>query len=76
MALHDGAGARALRLQAGISVEDLAATAGVSLHTVRVAENGRHEPRPPVANAIARVLGVPVSELLHRERPLTLRDTR
>ncbi|MGZ3103483.1 helix-turn-helix transcriptional regulator [Streptomyces sp. H72] len=76
MALYDGAGARTPRLQAGISVEDLATAAGVCPHTVRFAENGRHEPRPRVADAIARVLGVPVSELLHRERPLTLRDTR
>ncbi|WP_375165667.1 helix-turn-helix transcriptional regulator [Streptomyces sp.] len=76
MALYDGARARALRLQARISTEELATAAGVSPNTVRSAEKGTHQPRPRVANAIARALGVPVSELLHRERTLTLRDTR
>lgn len=76
MGLYDGARARALRLKAGICIEDLAAAAGVSPNTVRTAESGTHQPRPRVADAIARALGVPLSELVHPRQPLTLRDVR
>lgn len=76
MALYDGARARALRLQAGICIEDLATAAGVSPNTVRSAESGIHQPRPRVADAIARALGVPLSELIRPGQNLTLRDVR
>ncbi|MFD5588813.1 helix-turn-helix transcriptional regulator [Streptomyces sp. NPDC127063] len=76
MGLYDGARARSLRLQAGVSVEDLATAAGVSPNTVRSAESGTHQPRPRVANAIARALGVPLSELFQPNQRLTLRDVR
>ena len=76
MALYDGARARTLRLEAGICVEDLATAAGVSPNTVRSAESGTHQPRPRVADAIARALGVPFGELLRTGPLLTLREVR
>lgn len=75
MGLYNGARARALRRQAGVCVEELATAAGVSPNTVRAAESGTHQPRPRVANAIARALGVPLSELILDSTP-TLRDIR
>jgi transcriptional regulator with XRE-family HTH domain len=72
----DGARARALRLQAGIGVEDLATAAGVSPNTVRSAEKGAHQPRPAVVKALASALGVPVDELRLPGAVLTLRDVR
>ncbi|MFI6209166.1 helix-turn-helix transcriptional regulator [Streptomyces sp. NPDC051041] len=76
MSPYDGARARALRLQARLSVEDLAAAAGVSPNTVRSAESGTHQPRPRVAQAIARALGVPPRKLIPSRTGLTLRDVR
>jgi transcriptional regulator with XRE-family HTH domain len=76
VASYDGARARALRLAAQLGIEDLAVAAGVSPNTVRSAETGTHQPRPRVAYAIARALGVPVHELLPPGPAPTLRDVR
>ncbi|MFB7739809.1 helix-turn-helix transcriptional regulator [Streptomyces sp. NPDC056112] len=76
MSLYDGARARALRLEAGIAVEDLAVAAGVSPNTVRSVESGKHQPRPRVAHGIARALGVSVEELTLPGSVQTLRDIR
>jgi transcriptional regulator with XRE-family HTH domain len=72
---YDGARSRALRLQAGVSVEELATAAGVSPSTVRSAESGS-QPGPRVATALARALGVPLDELAPPGPALTLRDVR
>ncbi|MET7887812.1 helix-turn-helix transcriptional regulator [Streptomyces avermitilis] len=76
MTSYDGARARTLRLEARIGIEDLATAAGVSPNTVRSAESGHHQPRPRVADAIARALGVDLSELTPLKTVLTLRDAR
>jgi transcriptional regulator with XRE-family HTH domain len=76
LSLFDHARARALRLQAGVGVEDLAAAAGISANTVRSAEKGSHQPQPRVARALARALGVPVGELFSSGPDLTLREVR
>ncbi|MFI2764913.1 helix-turn-helix domain-containing protein [Streptomyces echinatus] len=76
MSLFDGARARTLRLEARIGIDDLAVAAGISPNTVRYAESGIHQPRPRVANAIAKALGVTLAELAPCGPPLTLRDVR
>ncbi|MER6121779.1 helix-turn-helix transcriptional regulator [Streptomyces sp. NPDC001795] len=76
MSPYDGARARALRLDAQIGIEELATAGGVSANTVRSAESGHHQPRPRVANAIARALGVPLDELAPPGPALTLCDVR
>ncbi|MFP8886793.1 helix-turn-helix transcriptional regulator [Streptomyces mangrovi] len=76
MTSYDGARARALRLEARIRIEEPAVAAGVSPNTIRSAESGTHQPRPRVADAIARALGVPLSEITPRGPSLTLRDVR
>ncbi|MGY5099487.1 helix-turn-helix transcriptional regulator [Streptomyces sp. 900105245] len=73
---YDGARARALRQQAGIGIDALAVAAGVSPNSVRSAECGMHQPRPRVASAIARALGVPPEELMCPGPALTLCDLR
>ncbi|WP_369524620.1 helix-turn-helix transcriptional regulator [Streptomyces agglomeratus] len=73
---YDGARARALRLESGVCVEDLATAAGVSPNTVRNAESGRHQPHPRVARALARALGIPLHEIAPGGPALTLRDVR
>ncbi|MFI9311217.1 helix-turn-helix domain-containing protein [Streptomyces triculaminicus] len=76
MSLFDGARARAIRLEAGVCIEGLAAAAGVSPNTVRTAESGKHQPRPRVAAALAKALGVALRDLaVPGERP-TLREIR
>jgi transcriptional regulator with XRE-family HTH domain len=72
----DGARARALRLNTGISIEDLAAAAGISPNTVRSAESGRHQPCARVERAIARALGVTLHEIRTPGPFVTLRDIR
>ncbi|MFG2884877.1 helix-turn-helix domain-containing protein [Streptomyces sp. NPDC048297] len=76
MTVYDGARARALRLRAGIKVDDLAIAAGVSPNTIRSSESGHHQPHPRVAHAVAKALGVTLDELTPLEPPLTLRDIR
>lgn len=76
MSPFDGARARAIRLQSKVSIEDLAAAAGVSPNTVRAAENGIREPRPRVAAALAEALGASLAELAIPAGPLTLREAR
>lgn len=72
----DGARARAIRLAAGVCVEDLAAAAGVSPNTVRAAETGTRWPRPAVAGALASALGVGLAELSSTTGNPTLSDIR
>ncbi|MBV6700302.1 helix-turn-helix domain-containing protein [Kitasatospora aureofaciens] len=76
MSRFDAARARALRLNSGVGFEDLALLAGVSPNTIRNALEGKHNPWPRVAAAIARALGVPAAELSLASGPLTLRDIR
>ncbi|MET9399321.1 helix-turn-helix transcriptional regulator [Kitasatospora sp. NPDC002965] len=76
MSRFNAARAAALRINSGVCIEDLALLAGVSPNTIRHALGGKHDPRPRVAAAIARALGVPISELALTKGPLTLRDVR
>ncbi|MGW0188117.1 helix-turn-helix domain-containing protein [Streptomyces sp. NPDC003362] len=63
MSPFDGSRARALRLNAGIGLEDLAAAAGISPNTLRSAESGRRRPRARVVAALACALGVTTDDL-------------
>lgn len=71
----DGPRARALRVESGISLENLAVAAGLSPNTVRSAESGAHQPRPRVAAAIATALGVTPHDLITTDI-VTLRRAR
>lgn len=55
---------RDYRLDAGLTLKQLADAAGVSETTVTLAEEGRRVPHPPnrkkIADALAAALGVPV----------------
>jgi transcriptional regulator with XRE-family HTH domain len=53
-----GARLRELRLQAGLSQEQLAQQAGCTVAMVSRYERGEHEPAWPLVLAVARVLGV------------------
>jgi transcriptional regulator with XRE-family HTH domain len=57
---------RRLRTRAGISRAELARRAGLS--SVKMIESGKREGRLSTHEAIARALGVPVSELFRRPR--------
>ena len=76
MSTFDGARARALRIEAGVSVESLAAAAQVNPNTIRSAESGRHEPDPRVVTALATALGVTPGDLVTRCGTPTLRHIR
>ncbi|HEY9372292.1 helix-turn-helix transcriptional regulator [Streptomyces sp.] len=76
MSAFDGARARTLRVQAGVSVESLAAAAELSPNTVRSAESGRHQPDPRVVTALATTLGVTPADLVVRCGTPTLRHIR
>lgn len=57
---------RLLRVQRRLSQEDLAHQAGIGVSTLRVIEGGTPEaPRLGALYRLARVLGVPVHDLLH-----------
>ena len=62
-----GARLRALREARGLSQERLAARAEVSTATVRRTELGHYEPTLSSLRAIARALGVSLSELIEAE---------
>jgi transcriptional regulator with XRE-family HTH domain len=53
-----------LRKAAGITQEQLAHKAGLSLGYTQRLEAGRHDPPVSTLRAIAKALGVPVAELL------------
>jgi transcriptional regulator with XRE-family HTH domain len=53
-----------LRKAAGITQEQLARKAGLSLGYVQRLEAGRHDPPVSTLRALAKALGVPVVELL------------
>lgn len=72
----DGQHTRQLRLQAGLSVETLAALAQVSPNTIRAAESGQRQPRARVINDLAAALGVPPTELTRSPRVSSLHDVR
>lgn len=54
----DGAAARRIRLELGLTAAELATEAGISRSAVTNAETGKFRPRRVVVVAIARVLGV------------------
>jgi transcriptional regulator with XRE-family HTH domain len=61
-----GAAIRQLRLERGISQEDLAHAAGVTTGTLSIIERGRSNPTWGTVREIARALEVSVSQLADR----------
>jgi transcriptional regulator with XRE-family HTH domain len=56
------------RTLANLSRAQLARNAGLSVHTVRTVERGKHQPRLTTIQALARALGVRDNELLRELR--------
>jgi transcriptional regulator with XRE-family HTH domain len=54
---------RALRRLRGMTQEDLARAAGVSVGTISRLEQGQRPPRPHTMREIARVLGVRITDV-------------
>jgi transcriptional regulator with XRE-family HTH domain len=63
------ANVRALRLQAGLTLADLAAAAGLGKSTLAQLESGRANPSVETLWAIAAALRVPFARLVEEERP-------
>jgi transcriptional regulator with XRE-family HTH domain len=61
---------RRARVDAGLTISELAKRAGVSRDTISHAERGRHSPQGPTLSKIARALGRAPSELLAEEERL------
>ena len=55
------------RIQAGLTMDTVAANAGCSIQSLRGWERGRHAPLPWRLGPLARAIGVPVSALLDDE---------
>jgi len=55
---------RILRARAGLSLTEAAERTGITRHTIRSLELGRHEARYPTLRKLADGYGVPVEELL------------
>lgn len=62
---------RRARVDAGLTISELAKRAGVSRDTISHAERGRHSLQGPTLGKIARALGRAPSELLAEEERLT-----
>ena len=63
---------RALRLERGLSQQELAAAMAVSRQTINSIERDRYTPSLPLAIALARFFGLPVEEVFdgnHDEHP-------
>ncbi|WP_432513276.1 helix-turn-helix domain-containing protein [Kineococcus sp. SYSU DK001] len=60
---------RHLRTARGRTLDDLATAVGSSASRLSLLENGRREPRLSLLTALARELGVPLTELLDAEPP-------
>lgn len=60
---------RALRRSAGMTLADLAATAGLGKSTLAQLESGRGNPRMETLWAIATALRVPLARIVEEERP-------
>lgn len=58
------------RENAGITQATLAQQVGVSVDTIRRAEQGKYTPRPMTLIRIARALGIPLESLV-KEKPRT-----
>jgi transcriptional regulator with XRE-family HTH domain len=63
------ANVRALRLQAGLTLADLAAAAGLGKSTLAQLESGRANPSVETLWAIAAALEVPFGRIVEEERP-------
>jgi transcriptional regulator with XRE-family HTH domain len=63
------ANVRALRLQAGLTLADLAAAAGLGKSTLAQLESGRANPSVETLWAIAAALRVPFARIVEEERP-------
>jgi len=70
-----GAELHRLRTELGLSQEEVAYSAGLSRYTYQKLERGESAPGSPAnpllqnVMAVAQVLGVPVEQLLPKERP-------
>ena len=62
---------KALRKQAGLRQEDLAARCGVSRQTIIAIENDKYDPTLALAMRLASVLGTTVEGLFHPDDPTT-----
>jgi transcriptional regulator with XRE-family HTH domain len=67
VAVRFGARVRAARQRQGLTLEALAATAGISRATLSNLERGEHSPSLTAATNVARALGVSLAELLGDE---------
>lgn len=74
VAAQFGARVRAARLRQELTLETLAATAGISRATLSNLERGEHSPSLTAATNVARALGVSLAELLGDEerRPVVV----
>jgi transcriptional regulator with XRE-family HTH domain len=63
------ANVRALRMQAGLTLADLAAAAGLGKSTLAQLESGRANPSVETLWAIAAALRVPFARIVEEERP-------
>ena len=59
---------RTLRIERGLSQEQLAQLMDVSRQTINSIETGRYTPSLPLAIALARHFDKPVEEIFHAER--------
>jgi transcriptional regulator with XRE-family HTH domain len=67
VAVRFGARVRAVRQRQGLTLEALAAAAGISRATLSNLERGEHSPSLTAATNVARALGVSLAELLGDE---------
>lgn len=68
-------GLRAARNKAFLTLDDLAALAGVHRKTILVLEKGRHQPHPTTIRKLAVALGVePASLVQEPEASIQLQD--
>jgi putative transcriptional regulator len=56
---------RRLRLNRGLTQQQLAEALNVSRQTINAIETGRYTPSLPLAIALARLFRIPVEELFH-----------
>ena len=67
IAIRFGARVRAMRLDRGMTLDALAAAAGISRASLSNLERGEHSPSLTAATNVARALGVSLGELLGEE---------
>lgn len=66
---------RQLRLDRGLTQQDLAISADLSISYIKRLEDGDSTPTVPVARALAESLGVTVDELFPVDRPAAVNES-